>query len=136
MLSSLDITRNHTKSKPAVVVLKRLDPQIIKSFERAEEEEIGRRESEDMDKLKEAPAAPVLIEDDIPALEEVVEFGIAIIDAEIDNFANDEGYVSGGNWTYYASEEEIEMINAPVSSDSSDSSDSKSVPEENVIMYL
>ncbi len=58
-------------------MLKRLDPQIIKSFERAEEEEIGRRESEDMDKLKEAPAAPVLIEDDIPALEEVVEFGIA-----------------------------------------------------------
>ncbi len=57
-------------------MLKRLDPQIIKSFERAVEEEIGRRESEDMDKLKEAPAAPVLIEDDVPALE-VVEFDIA-----------------------------------------------------------
>ncbi len=72
-----------------------------------------------MGRLKEASAAPVLIENDVPALE-VVEFGIANIDAEIDNFASDEGYVSGGNWTYYASEEEIEMINAPVSSDSSD----------------
>ncbi len=102
-------------------MLKRLDQQIIKLFERGQEEEIGRRESKkDMGRLKEASAAPVLIEDDVPALEEVVEFGIAIIDAEIDNFANDEGYVSGGNWTYYASEEEIEMINAPVSSDSSD----------------
>ena len=72
----------------------------------------------------EKKASPVLID---------VEFGVADIEAPIENFANDEGYVSGNNRTYYAPEEEIEMINAPISSDSSDSSDSEYVPEEKVI---
>ena len=106
-------------------------------FEREEEEEeekeTGRREPEDIGRLEEAPAAPVLIEND--ALEEeVVGFGVADIGAASDNFTNDEGYVSGSNWTNYAPEEEIEMINAPISSNSSDSSDSEYVPEENVMI--
>lgn len=112
-------------------VVEDLDPPVF--FERREEEEVGRREPDDIDRL-EAPAAPVLIEDDAPALEDV-GFGMADIEAAIDNFTDDEGYVSGDNtWAYYAPEEELEMINAPVSSDSSDSSDSEYVPDENVII--
>lgn len=108
-------------------------PVLFEREEEEEEKETGRREPEDIGRLEEAPAAPVLIEND--ALEEeVVGFGVADIGAASDNFTNDEGYVSGSNWTNYAPEEEIEMINAPISSNSSDSSDSEYVPEENVMI--
>ena len=108
-------------------------PVLFEREEEEEEKETGRREPEDIGRLEKAPAAPVLIEND--ALEEeVVGFGVADIGAASDNFTNDEGYVSGSNWTNYAPEEEIEMINAPISSNSSDSSDSEYVPEENVMI--
>nr|BDT63258.1 MAG: hypothetical protein [Hemigrapsus takanoi nimavirus] len=106
-------------------IVEDFDPPVL--FERGEEEKVGRREPEDMGRL-EAPAAPVLIEDDAPAMEEVNGIGMADIEAVIDSFADDEGYVSGYNWSFYKPEEEERMIFGNISSDSSDSSDSEYVP--------
>ena len=95
------------------------------------EEEVIRREPEDMGRL-EAPAAHVVAEENAPALDEI---GMADIEAAFDNhenlFAIDEGYESGGIFTYYATEEEEEMINGELSSSSS-GSDDEYVPERKV----
>ena len=104
-------------------------------FERGEEEEeVGRREPEDMGRL-EPPAAPVLI--DTLALKEVDEFGMTDIEAAIDNFADDGRYDSGhNNWTYFAPEEETEIINALFTLILVILFDSEYVPEQNAMMYL
>ena len=114
-----------TEATEAPVVVGDIDAAVL--AERGEEG-VVRREPEDVGRL-EAPAADVLVEDNAP------EIGMVDIEAVFDNhenlFAIDEGYESGSIFTYYAPQEEEEMINGELSSSSS-GSDDEYIPEGNV----